>query len=100
LEFGTTSTLDVICSNTGWANPEAGLVLSSLVSDTPAFSAEVDPDSPNPASELQPLISGDVWIRVTCNATGTSQASGRLTINSNATDHSSTAPPVVTLSYP
>jgi hypothetical protein len=72
------------------------LVLTSLVVDNRAFSAEVDPNSPDPASALQPLISGRlVSIRVSYNGNG-SQV-GTLTINSNATDHSSTAPPTVAL---
>jgi hypothetical protein len=107
LDFGTVaagigSALPVICTNTGTdvpGHPEAGVILTRLLTDNPIYSAQVDPQTPNPASASQPLAAGlSTLIDVIYLPTSASQDDlGTLTINSNVTDGTSTAPPTVFL---
>jgi hypothetical protein len=101
LDFGTTAvgiptSLPVTCENTGTdvpGHPEAGLVMSMLTSSSASFSGAVDPQS-----SPQPLAAGKS-LRV--NATYTppvfNAETATLTLNSNATDGTEVAPPVVSL---
>lgn len=107
LGFGVTSTgfpsaLPLVCTNTGTDvpdHPEAGLVLSGLMTDSPYFSAQVDPQSMFPASEAQPLAATQwVLIDVVYAPTQAENDTGTLTIHSNATDGTSLPPPTVELS--
>jgi hypothetical protein len=106
LDFGTVAanigtSLPVICTNTGTdvpGHPEAGIILSTLITDQAVYSAQVDPGSVNPASAAQPLSAGQsVEIAVTYTPTATAMDVGVLKINSNATDGTSLTPPTVSL---
>jgi hypothetical protein len=96
------TTLPVICTNSGSDvpnHPEAGVILSTLLTDKAVYSAQVDPSSVNQASAAAPLAAGqavelDVIYTPTASAM---EDTGILTINSNVTDGTSLAPPRVAL---
>jgi hypothetical protein len=97
----TGSSLSVSCTNTGSDvpdHPEAGLIFSTLLTDNPVFSAQVDPTSVNQASWASPLAAGQsVQLDVIYTPTDAGTDVGLLKINSNATDGTSLTPPAIAL---
>jgi hypothetical protein len=107
LDFGTVAvgigaSLPVICTNVGTDvpnHPEAGVILSTLATNSTVFSAQVDPNSLDTASATQPLAAGhSVQIDAIYTPTQTAMDTGTLKINSNVTDNTQVAPPTVALS--
>ena len=106
LDFGTVAanigaSLPVICTNTGSDvpdHPEAGVILSTLLTDNPVYSGQVDPMSVNQANAASPLAAGQsVQVDVIYTPVATAMDVGTLKINSNVTDGTSLTPPTISL---
>jgi hypothetical protein len=102
VDVNTTTTLSVICTNSGSdvpGHPEAGVILGALSIDDPVFAAQVDPGQANPASAAQPLTAGhSVQIDVAYTPPMRGIDVGTLTIHSNVSDGSEgVAPPAIAL---